>query len=289
MQELEDAERQLEERRVQEQALAAELRETELRLLESQQRTAEALERAAERLEDVESRAAEAEARVARAERLAKLKSDEIERGQRLRELLDRISEAEERATESEQRAQGRSSTTSSIRGVRGDSKAAETRGGALRAGAPSLPEPERRARTRAGTRAGARTRAGAGARAGARRPRARTRARHARAGVGAPNRSLQPERSSRSPSPSRQPSCRPERSRPPSRRTGSGQTDLNSATYDDLRGLGLSVTQTGRVLAFREREGSFKSLDELDSIAGFPRGFLDDLKTKLVELRARG
>ena len=103
--ELEGAERQLEERKVQEQALAAELRETELRLLESQQRTAEALERAAERLEDVESRAAEAEARVARAERLAKLKSDELERGKRLRELLDRISEAEARATESELRA----------------------------------------------------------------------------------------------------------------------------------------------------------------------------------------
>jgi hypothetical protein len=61
-----------------------------------------------------------------------------------------------------------------------------------------------------------------------------------------------------------------------------SGPVNLNSASYDDLRGLGLSVTQTGRVLAFREREGSFKSLDELDSIAGFPRGFLDDLKTKL-------
>ena len=61
-----------------------------------------------------------------------------------------------------------------------------------------------------------------------------------------------------------------------------SDPVNLNSASYDDLRGLGLSVTQTGRVLAFREREGSFKSLDELDSIAGFPRGFLDDLKTKL-------
>ena len=56
-------------------------------------------------MEDVESRAAEAEARVARAERLAKLKTDELERGKRLRELLDRISAAEARATASEQRA----------------------------------------------------------------------------------------------------------------------------------------------------------------------------------------
>jgi competence protein ComEA len=57
---------------------------------------------------------------------------------------------------------------------------------------------------------------------------------------------------------------------------------DLNSATYDELRGLKLSVTQTGRVLAYRERAGSFTSVDDLDSIPGFGRDFLADLKTKL-------
>ena len=57
---------------------------------------------------------------------------------------------------------------------------------------------------------------------------------------------------------------------------------DVNTATYEDLRGFGLSVTQTGRVLACRERQGTFTSLDELDEIPGFPRDFLNDLKARL-------
>ena len=56
----------------------------------------------------------------------------------------------------------------------------------------------------------------------------------------------------------------------------------LNSASYEQLRQVGMSVTQTGRVLSFREKAGGFKSLDELDSIPGFPQGFLDDLKTRI-------
>jgi DNA uptake protein ComE-like DNA-binding protein len=57
---------------------------------------------------------------------------------------------------------------------------------------------------------------------------------------------------------------------------------NLNSATYDELRSLGLSVTQTGRVLAEREHKGRFGSVDELDAIPGFPGGFLGDLKSRL-------
>ena len=56
----------------------------------------------------------------------------------------------------------------------------------------------------------------------------------------------------------------------------------LNSASYEQLREVGMSVTQTGRVLSFREKAGGFKSLDELDSIPGFPQDFLDDLKTRI-------
>jgi DNA uptake protein ComE-like DNA-binding protein len=41
-------------------------------------------------------------------------------------------------------------------------------------------------------------------------------------------------------------------------------------------------VTQTGRVLAHRERQGRFSSVDVLDEIPGFPRDFADELKTKL-------
>ena len=46
---------------------------------------------------------------------------------------------------------------------------------------------------------------------------------------------------------------------------------NLNDATFEQLRDVGLSVTQTGRVLAHRERSGRFSSVDELEGIPGFP------------------
>jgi DNA uptake protein ComE-like DNA-binding protein len=57
---------------------------------------------------------------------------------------------------------------------------------------------------------------------------------------------------------------------------------DLNAASYEYLREMGLSVTQTVMVLAHRERQGSFSSVDVLDEIPGFPRDFVDGLKSKL-------
>jgi competence protein ComEA len=58
---------------------------------------------------------------------------------------------------------------------------------------------------------------------------------------------------------------------------------NLNTATYDELRTLRLSVTQTGRVLAHRERVGRFQSVDELEQIPGFPTDFLAALKPHLT------
>jgi DNA uptake protein ComE-like DNA-binding protein len=58
---------------------------------------------------------------------------------------------------------------------------------------------------------------------------------------------------------------------------------NVNTANFEELRNLGMSVTQTGRVLAFRERNQGFKSLDELDAIPGFPRDFLDSIKHRLA------
>ena len=60
------------------------------------------------------------------------------------------------------------------------------------------------------------------------------------------------------------------------------GPLSINDATYEDLRALGLSVTQAGRVLARRERTGPFSSVDELDLIPGFGSDFLDELKPRL-------
>ena len=67
-----------------------------------------------------------------------------------------------------------------------------------------------------------------------------------------------------------------------PGSEVSSGPVRINDASYEQLRQLGLSVTQTGRVLAYRERVGGFSSLDDLDQIPGFPGGFLAELKTKL-------
>jgi competence protein ComEA len=68
-----------------------------------------------------------------------------------------------------------------------------------------------------------------------------------------------------------------------PSSAPDEDKLNLNQATYDQLRRLKLSVTQTGRVLAYRDRLGGFKSLDELDEIVGFPREVIAELKQKLT------
>ena len=58
---------------------------------------------------------------------------------------------------------------------------------------------------------------------------------------------------------------------------------NLNDATFEQLRDVGLSVTQTGRVLAHRERSGRFESVDELEGIPGFPQDFLTQIKSRLT------
>jgi competence ComEA-like helix-hairpin-helix protein len=57
----------------------------------------------------------------------------------------------------------------------------------------------------------------------------------------------------------------------------------LNSATFEQLRGEGLSVTQATRVLAYRERLGGYSSVDDLDDVPGFPEEFLADLKHRVT------
>jgi DNA uptake protein ComE-like DNA-binding protein len=78
-------------------------------------------------------------------------------------------------------------------------------------------------------------------------------------------------------------PVAAPSPSPPASEPAVGGALNLNQATYEQLREQNLSVTQTGRVLAYRDRVGGFKSLDELESIPGFPHSFLEDLKAKLT------
>jgi len=54
---------------------------------------------------------------------------------------------------------------------------------------------------------------------------------------------------------------------------------NLNTATFEDLRGARLSVTQATRVLAYRERLGGYGSVDDLDRVPGFPAEFLTTFK----------
>jgi hypothetical protein len=56
---------------------------------------------------------------------------------------------------------------------------------------------------------------------------------------------------------------------------------DLNAAGFDDLRAAGLSVTQAKRFLAHREGIGGFRSLDQLDSVPGFPRELIAELQQR--------
>jgi len=46
----------------------------------------------------------------------------------------------------------------------------------------------------------------------------------------------------------------------------------LNAASFEDLRGLGLSVNQAARLIAQRDQRGGFDSLGELAGLYGLPR-----------------
>ncbi len=62
------------------------------------------------------------------------------------------------------------------------------------------------------------------------------------------------------------------------------GETfNLNSATFEQLREAGFSVTQATRVITYRERQGGFDSLDDLDAVPGMPRPFLRNVKRRLT------
>jgi competence protein ComEA len=61
----------------------------------------------------------------------------------------------------------------------------------------------------------------------------------------------------------------------------GGEQINLNTITFEQLREQNLSVTQATRLLAHRERLGGFKSVDDLDQVAGFPTELVEDLKTR--------
>ena len=66
------------------------------------------------------------------------------------------------------------------------------------------------------------------------------------------------------------------------SRSSGNGRIDVNEATYEQLRSLKLSTTQSRRLLAYRQRIQGFTSLNELDAIPGFSSAALEQLKQRI-------
>lgn len=59
------------------------------------------------------------------------------------------------------------------------------------------------------------------------------------------------------------------------------GRLDLNAATFEQLRTLELSVTQSARLIAARDTRGGFESINELDGLYGFPQAIRAMLKER--------
>jgi competence protein ComEA len=57
------------------------------------------------------------------------------------------------------------------------------------------------------------------------------------------------------------------------------GALDLNSASFEALRAVGLTVTQAARVIGQREQHGGFESVDDVDAIVGIPKNLKETLK----------
>ena len=58
-----------------------------------------------------------------------------------------------------------------------------------------------------------------------------------------------------------------------------SGKLDLNTASFEQLRDVGLSVTQAARLIGQREQHGGFGSVDDVDGVVGLPRDVKQSLK----------
>jgi DNA uptake protein ComE-like DNA-binding protein len=64
-------------------------------------------------------------------------------------------------------------------------------------------------------------------------------------------------------------------------KRDEAGRLELNTASVEGLRGIGLSITQAARLVASREARGGFASLDEIDAVPGLPPEQRADLRER--------
>jgi DNA uptake protein ComE-like DNA-binding protein len=58
---------------------------------------------------------------------------------------------------------------------------------------------------------------------------------------------------------------------------------DVNKATFEEFRELGMSITQATRVIAYRERHDGFDSVAELDGVPGVSEKLMTELRDQLT------
>jgi len=75
-------------------------------------------------------------------------------------------------------------------------------------------------------------------------------------------------------------------RTKPQTKSRKGGSASLNEVTFEELRSFGLSVTQCARLIAIRDSNGGFDSLDDLDGITRFSKETIRDLKQSLAKPR---
>jgi DivIVA domain-containing protein len=61
------------------------------------------------------------------------------------------------------------------------------------------------------------------------------------------------------------------------------GRLDVNEASFEQFRALGLSVSQCARLIATRDIRGGFKSLDDLDEVEDLSPSAVRELKERLT------
>ena len=213
---------------------------------------------AEERLKRIEQQAADAEKRAAFAERLAQLKLDESARERRMEEVMSSIDRAEQRAREAEERSRSAERVASA---------ALEESGGHL----PDAPVPESPEADPVPP---------APVQPPPTQPWQGTVGPAPESPVAAPT-SLPPV-----PAQAAQP-AEPVKSPLfggglPGSTGGSGSLNLNSATFEELRDADLSVTQATRILAYRERFGGYRSVEDLEKVPGFPAELIESLRGRI-------
>lgn len=57
----------------------------------------------------------------------------------------------------------------------------------------------------------------------------------------------------------------------------------LSKAGVDELREVGMSITQARRIIRYREQHGDFGAVEELDQVPGFPEKFLARIKDRMA------